>query len=187
MTALYIAGAVLGSLGLLALAPVAVEAAYEDGRFVLTGRAGPVPVKLFPREKTEAGNAEKSAEEKKKRSFRHLTPPVLRILADCGCRAFAKLIRRVRIGLLQARYTAGGPDPYRAAMAYARAGLAMEGVARLVENADLRADVDFDGAGPLFAGRVRIFARLGTVLWGAAGFGMDFLRKYLCYKRGKGE
>ena len=182
MTALYIVGAVLGALGALALAPVAVEAAYQDGCFMLTGRAGPVPVKLFPRKRTGAG---KAVERKGKRPSRRPSPPVLRMLADCGCKALAKLLRRVRIGLLQVHYTAGGPDPCRAAMAYARAGLAMEGVSRLVKNADLRADVDFDGDRPLFSGRLRISARLGTLFCGAAGFGMDFLRKYFRYKHGR--
>ena len=179
MTALFVIGAVLLLFCALAMTTVRIDGSYEDGVFTLTGWAGPVPVKLFPRRK----DREKGPERNARGPLRRLSAPMLRLLADCGCGFLGRIVPRSRVRKLRARYTAGGPDPYRAAMAYARAGVAMEGAARLVEGADLRADVDFEGGRPSFAGDISIGARLWALVWAAACFGTDFLRGYYRYKR----
>ncbi len=185
MTAIWIAGGILLFLGALALAPVRLEAAYANGVFTLTGRAGPVPVKLFPREEATGRELEEDAEREEKSLLRRVPLPVLRLLAQSERRPLGWLLRRARIDALRLRYTAAGPDPYAAAMAYARAGLAMEGVARMVSGADLRAEVDFDGARSKAEGRLAVSARLGQAVYAAACFGIAFLRGYYRYKREK--
>lgn len=170
-------------LGALALAPVRLEAAYANGIFTLTGRAGPVPVKLFPREEATGRELEEDAEREEKSLLRRIPLPVLRLLAQSGRRPLGWLLRRVRIVALRLRYTAAGPDPYAAATAYARAGLAMEGVARLVPGADLRAEVAFDAERSSLEGALALRVRSGQAVYAAACFGIAFLRGYYRYKR----
>ena len=86
---------------------------------------------------------------------------------------------------MRLRYTAAGPDPYGAVMAYARAGIAMQAVARMVRCAELRAEVDFGGSRPVLTGEISAGARAGEVVCWAVCFGMDFLRGYFRYKREK--
>lgn len=185
MTAIWIAGGILLFLGALALAPVRLEAAYGGGVFKLAGRAGPLPVKLFPREEATGRRLEKDSRRDVKDLLRRLPPPVLRLLAECGCRTFARLVRRVCVQTLRVRYLAAGPDPYGAVMAYARAGLAMEGIARMVPDADLRAEVDFDAATSSLDGEIALRVRFGQAVYAAACFGIAFLRGYYRYKREK--
>ncbi len=185
MTALCIAVGVLLFLCVLALTPVRLEAGYAHGVFTLTGRAGPVPVKLFPREAATGRELEKDAERDEKSLLRRVPLPVLRLLARSACRPIGWLLGRVRINSLRVRYLAAGPDPYAVVMSYARAGLAMEGIAHMVPNADLRAEIDFDGVRSKLEGRLALSARLGQAVYAAGCFGMDFLRKYYQYKREK--
>lgn len=187
MTALWTIGAVLACLAALALAPVRLEAAYGDGVFTLTGRAGPVPVKLFPREKATGRELERQSRRDMRELLRRLPPPVLGLLVRNGCRLFGRLARRARIRSLRLRYTAAGPDPFSAAMAYARAGVAMEGIARMVRNADLRAEVDFDGAPSRLTGGIALQAPFGEIVCAAVCFGIGFLRGYYRYNQRKKE
>ena len=95
-------------------------------------------------------------------------------------------MHRVQVKELRLRFIAAGPDPYKAAMAYARAGVAMEGLARLVEDAELHSDVDFDGERSTLDGRICVAARLGTIISAALCFGMAFLRGYFRYRKSEG-
>ena len=185
MTALCIAVGVLLFLCVLALTPVRLEAGYAHGVFTLTGRAGPVPVKLFPKEEATGRQLEKDAERDEKSLLRRVPLPVLRLLTQSACRPMGWLLGRVRINSLRVRYLAAGPDPYAVVMSYARAGIAMEGIAHMVPNADLRAEIDFDGVRSKLEGRLALSARLGQAVYAAGCFGMDFLRKYYQYKREK--
>lgn len=183
MTALWIVGGILLFLVALALTPVRVEAAYGDGVFTLTGRAGPVPVKLFPREKATGRELEKDARRDERNLLRRVPPPVLGLLVKSACPPVGRLLRRVRVRSLRLRYLAAGPDPYSAVIAYARAGVAMEGIARMIPGADLRAEVDLDGARSALEGEAAIQVRFGQAVYAAVCFGIAFLRGYYSYKR----
>lgn len=178
MTFLSILTAVAAAVLLLLLTPLRLNAAYKDGVFTLSGQAGPLTADLLPRKK-------RAKKPRGRGARRRIEPAVLRMAAECGCRAAGRLLRGARIYALWARYTAGGSDPADAVMAYARAGVAMEGIAAAVDCADLRADVDFDAGRSRFEGRIGISARLGTVLAAAFCFGIAFLRRYYQYKREK--
>ena len=167
----------------LALTPVGVEAAYGDGVFTLTGRAGPVPVKLFPRERATGRELEKDARRDERSLLRRLPPPVLVLLVKSACPPTERLLRRMRVSSLRLRYTAAGPDPCAAVMAYVRAGLVMERIAGSVGNADLRADVDLAGTRSVLDGEIAVRVRLGTVFYGLVCFGIGFLRGYYRYQR----
>lgn len=181
MTAIAIFSVLLLAAALLPLTPVRLSACYDKGVFTVTGKAGPVPVRLFPRERVQT--AERDADKDAKKLTERVSPQVLRMLAACSRQAACRLLRRTRIEVLRVRYTAAGPDPARAVMAYARAGIAMEAITAAVDCADLRADVDLEGDRSSFAGCIGIYLRLGTVLAAAFCFGIAFLRKYYQYKR----
>ncbi len=185
MTAICIAVGVPLLFCVLALAPVRLEAGYAHGVFTLTGRAGPVPVKLFPREAATGRELEKDAERDERSLLRRVPLPVLRLLARSACGPMGWLLGRVRINSLRLRYLAAGPDPCAAVMSYARAGLAMEGIAHMVPNADLRAEIDFDGTRSRLEGRLALSARLGQAVYAVGCFGIGFLRGYYRYKREK--
>lgn len=185
MTAIWIAGGILLCLCALALVPVRIEAGYAHGVFTITGRAGPVPVKLFPKEQATGRQLERDSRRDVKALLRKLPLPVLRLLAQSACCPLGWLLGRTRVRTLRVRYLAGGADPCAAAMAYARAGIAMEGVARMVPDADLRAEVDFDGARSALEGEIVLRARFGQAVYAAACFGMAFLRGYYQYQREK--
>lgn len=185
MTVLFILIVIAILAALLPLIPLRVNAACEDGVFTLSGRAGPVPVKLFPRQTARKKRVENDAAKDRKKLTERVPPPVLRMLLESGCETAGRFWRRARIYALRVRYTAGGSDPARAVMAYARAGVAMEGIAAAVDCADLRADVDLDGGRSRFAGQVGVTARLGSVLAALFCFGIAFLRRYYQYKREK--
>ena len=153
--------------------------------FTLSGWAGPLPVKLIPRQTARKKRAEKDVEKDTKKLTERVPPPVLRMLVSCLWQTAGRFWRKARIASLRARYTAAGPDPADAVMAYARAGIVMEAVAAAVDCADLRADVDFDACRTRFEGSVGISARLGSVLAAAFCFGIAFLRRYYQYKREK--
>ena len=182
MRAVIILAALVGAAELLLLLPVGLEARYAAGVFSLTARAGPVPIRLLPR------RAAKKETEPAKSAPRRVPKPSPAIAARCGLAALGCLRGRVWLSRLRVHYTAGGTDPYRAAMAYARAGLALESVAALcagrVKRTDLRAAVDFDGPAALEADALA-WSRAGFLLWAAGCFCFAILREY--YRQNKTE
>ena len=193
MTVYIILAAVILTATALILMPVGLDARYMGGKFSLTGRAGPVPVQIIPREKITEKELEKDAEKEGETLLDRLpSPPVLRLLIENGGKAAGRILCSVQVKVLRACFIAGGPDPYAAAMAYARAGVAMDGIARWaqgrVERAELRAGVDFDSGKAAFEGEMELTARLGRILYIAACFGIGFLRGYFrCKKTEKTE
>lgn len=175
---------VILAAALLPLLPLRLNAAYQDGVFTLSGRAGPLPVEIFPRRRAGKRRRKRGGSKSVKKLAR-LPLPVLRILAESGSDGLGRLLSRARVSGLRLRYTAAGPDPYRAVMNYARAGIAMEGLAAAIDGADLRAAVDLEGGPSSFSGRIGVTVRLGTVLAAFFCFGIGFLRRYYQYKREK--
>ncbi len=188
MRAVIITAALVGAADMLLLLPVGLEARYAAGAFSLTAHAGPVPVRLLPREpvKKEARAADRDIKDVLRRAPR----PVLAIAARCGLAAAKRLRGRVRMKKLRLRFTAGGEDPGRAVMAYARAGLALEGVHALcagrVERLDLCARTAFGGPTALEA-EASARTRLGFLLWAGIIFCFAFFREYYRYKRRKDD
>ncbi len=183
MTAIIVLAALIGAVDLLLLLPVGLDARYRSGELSLTARAGPVRVKLLPREPVK--RQARAADRDVKDLLRRVPGPVLRAGAGSLPRAAGHLHGRVRLRRLIVRFTAGGDDPCRAVMAYARAGIAMEGVRRLCPargEIDLRTDVDFGGK-TSFVGQAAADARLGYVLAAAICFGAPVLREYYRYRR----
>lgn len=181
-----IGAALIGAADLLLLLPVGLEARYGAGGLTLTVKVGPVPFRILPR-KPAKGPARGRARGKK-RLWRRVPLPVLRRTAGRLPRALAYLRGSVRLLRLRLHFTAGGDDPCRAAMAYARACLALEGIGRLCGpggRADLRAEADFGGA-TVFDGEASVRVCLGHVLAAALCMGLAILREYYRYQKTEG-
>lgn len=180
MTALIVIGAVVSVLLLAGLVPAALDAAYEDGRFSLTVRLGPVPV--------SAGGAGKKAPKKPEKPRREPPSlPVLKILAKNAYNTLCRVVSRLRVEVLKIHFTAAWPDPGVTAMAYAGAGTAMEALLEIggdrIERPDLRAEVDFEGGSPLLDCRIRLSLRLYRLAGEGLRFGFGLLRDYIKLKR----
>lgn len=183
MTALFI---VLGALALLSLVPLGADIVYDgaDG-FSPSLRVWLVPIRPGGK-KTDGKKSEKAgAPAKKKRR-----PPslgVIKLLLVHGYGALCRLVKRARVDILCLRFTAAGPDPAAAAMEYAAAGSALDGLRLMgegrVRRLELRADVDFDGARPILTLHVRAGLRLGALIGIGLRFGAGFLWDYMHLKR----
>ena len=158
-----------------------LEAAYEDKKFTLTARTGPVPIKLLPRER--AKKLERQGEREAKHLWQRYPKPVLKLLAENGFRAAKGLWPYVAVDVLRVHITAGGGDPYRAVLAYGRAGVLLEALGARFENADLHVRADLDGGPSVYEGRVRLRTRMGNLIGAAVSFGTGFLRGYFLYRR----
>ena len=179
MRLLIALAALVAAADLVLMTPVRVHLRFSGGKPSVTAEIG--PMRLWPRKK-----ARRQGTGRRKSLLRRVPPRVLCAGVRRGLSAAARLLRRTRLTAVRVRFTAGGDDPYRAAMAYGRAGLALEGIGRLwadsAADADLRAEMAPGGRTQLDA-EVRAAARLGTVAWAAAGFSFAVLREYYCYKK----
>ncbi len=150
MTGWAVFGIVIPSLVLLGAIPVGVDASWGQGTFSLKIRVGPFPFRALPK-RPESGKRRHKIPfpGKDKEEPVRLPLPVLKALVLRGCDALCRAVRRARVDTLRIRYTAAGPDPYEAALAYGAAGTAMEGLLALaggrIADPDLRADVEVDG------------------------------------------
>ena len=178
MRLLIALAALVAAAGIVLMTPVRVHVRFSGEKLSVTAGIG--PMHLRPREK-----ARRQGTGRKKGLLRRVPPRVLYAGIRRGLDAAAMLLRRTRLTALRVRFTAGGDDPFRAAMACGRAGLALEGIGRLCAGADLRAEMAPGGRTQLDA-EVRAVARLGTVAWAAAGFCFAVLREYYCYKKTEG-
>ena len=153
-------------LAALLAMPVRMELTYDGDALTMTGQLGPLSLPLLPRPGKRA------------KRERRLT----RLLWENGGTAIYKVIGSLHIEFLRVRFTAGGPDPYDAAMAYAHMGAALEALdhfaAGRIEETDLRADVDFSGGDTVLDSCMRLRAHLFHVLRAGFCFGTGFLRGY---------
>lgn len=151
-------------------APVRVDLGYDGQRLTMICRLGPVSLRLLPRPKRR-GTGEQGPKRR-----------LARLMWANGGEAVYKLIGSMHIELLRIHFTAGGPDVFDAAMAYAHMGAAMEALdhfaAGRIERTDLRAGVDFSGGETVLDGRMRLRARLFHVLRAGFRFGTGCLRAY---------
>lgn len=188
MRLVMILAALAGTADLLLLLPVTIGARYAAGVFSLTAKAGPLTVRLLPKKRMR--RQAETADRQTKSLLRRVPGPVMRASVRRGLAALGCLRGRVRLTQMRLRFTAGGRDAYSAVMAYAGAGLVMEGVRALcagrVGQTDLRTDADFDGPTALDAAAA-VQIRLGFLLWSGIYFCFAFFREYYRYKRRKDD
>ena len=182
MTFCLVLGAVLVALIGFACLPVRMDAQYDGDVFSMVGKVGPVPVHLLPKRKAQSRSKKRKLSPKKEISG---------LFLENGGQILYKAMAVMKIELLRVHFTAAGPDPYDAAMAYAQMGVMMEALehfsAGRVENTDFRADVDFEGQRTVLDGRIRLRARMFHVINALFRFGTGFLRGYFRYSSAKTE
>ena len=166
MTAYIILGAAALALTAGALCPVKLEGEYAAGKLTLLGRAGPVRLPL-----AGPGRREKRPERPAGAGRGIPAPALWAMAAKSAGRAGGVFLRRVRVEVLRLRFVAGGDDPFRAVMAYAREGMAMS------------ASVDLEGGAASLECRICLWIRLWGAAEAAVCFGTDFLREYFRYRR----
>ena len=121
MRLLIALAALVAAADLVLMTPVRVHLRFSGGK--LSVAAGIGPIRIRPRKKTQ-----RQGTGRRKSLLRRVPPRVLCAGVRRGLSAAARLLRRTRLTAVRVRFTAGGDDPYRAAMAYGRAGLALEGI-----------------------------------------------------------
>lgn len=189
MSAMIVIGAVVLALLLIGAARTAVDAAYQDGRLILTARLGMIPIRVNgesagKKKRAPKGKGETPPEKKR----RKLPPwPLLEALLKNGYNTLCRVVSRLRVDILKIHFTSAWEDPCITAMAYAGAGTAMETLLQLGESRiarpDLLAVADFDGSQPVIDCHIRLSVRLYQLLGAAACFGFGFLRDYMRLKK----
>lgn len=147
---------------LIAILRVGARATLEEGEFSLRILAGPVKLKLLPKDEDKAKKLKKpkkkpeeppkeeeEKEEKPKRKLK-ITMELVRTALSALGDALGRLRRKLSIDLLTIRYTVASDDPYSAAMTYGYASAAVGALMPVIENifkvkkSDIRTDVTFD-------------------------------------------
>ena len=189
MKALLILGVVALILILIGLIPLGVDAAWRENDLTVALRIWLFRLRLGGRKEKkpkENGTAEASADQPKKEKKRP-SRPLIRILAENGCRTLFRLVSRHRTDLLRVHFTSAFPDPAATALAYGAAGAVMEGILNAggarIRHRDLRADVDFQRSEPEIDARICVTVRVYQILGEALRFGYGFLRDYIRNKR----
>ena len=190
MTWLIILGAVLLALTVLNLLSVAVDAFYENKKFSVDARIGPVKFFVRPRVRKVMKKAKKEQEklqeevQEGKTELKDLYP-----YGKLALRTLKKFFRRLKIGVLKLHFTAAGPDPYGTAMAYIGAGTALEAVQDIagsrVRELDLRAGTDFDAESPVVEARICLTIRVCYLVAVGVYFGVGYLRVKRNCRKGK--
>lgn len=190
MRALIVIGSIMLVFFLIGLIPLGVSAAYDADGFALSLRVWLFSIRLGsgkekPVQSKKSPQKEKGGQVKKKRELPPI--PVLKLLASNGYALLCRLVSRLRVEILKIHFVSSFPDPCHTAMAYAAAGMAMDGLLRVGEgrivHPDLRADVDFDADKPLIDICLCLTVRIGQMLAAALRFGAGVLRDYLKYKK----
>lgn len=186
MTAWIVIGAILLLLLLIGQVPLAADVVWNADGFGFSARVWFFPLRL------EGGAARGSAPKEKKKSparEKKALPsrPILKILVINGYHTLCRIVSRLRTDILKVHFTAASADPSAAAMMYAAAGTAMDGLLRAggdrISHPDLRATVDFESETPAVDLHLRLSIRVRQAVGAALGFGYGFLRDYLRLKR----
>lgn len=188
MTVLIGLASAVMALDLILLLPVGLTARYAGGRMTLSLRAGPVAVMRRP--KQDARPSPRTHRRNILDRARSIPRPLLRAAAEQAMKAWRRYEKRVRVDLVHLHVTAGGPDPYAAAMAYARAGAALEGIKALWEDravrTELQARADFFGGKTALEAGLGLTVRLGYLLGAGICFGTGLLGAYFRYRKTEG-
>lgn len=183
-------GIVLAILLILGLIHVGVRGEYSAEGYFLDAYAGPVTVRLFPREK-KAEKKKKPEKEKnqsaegEKQKKKGADLPFLMELISAGIEALGRFCRHLRIRKMIVHFTAASEDPFSAAMQFggASAGAGyLTAVIRQnfrVKKLELYTDVDFEAAKP----SVYAAFHAGIPVWAVCGIGIRFLIRFLKVKK----
>ena len=186
---------VLAVIVFLALLRFGISVEYgADGVFV-TARAGPIPIRIFPRKaKLEKAKKKKIKKAKKKKIVHEQKKPgglkgFLDILSTVK-NTLGRLRRRLLIRDLTIRFTAANNDPSKTAMTYGAANAAfgvilpaLEKVFR-IKRRDLRAYANFYDAAP----SIYVKASVSLAVWEAVYIALALLpliRKRVSPARGQ--
>ena len=166
---------------IIALLRVGARATLSEGVFSLSILAGPVKLKLLPKDEDEAKKQKKEApkpekpkmeapegpaEEKPKRKLKITMELITTALSALGD-ALGRLRRKISIDLLTIHYTAASGDPFSAAMTYGCASAAVGALMPVIENifkvkkSDVGAAVTFDAT----EADIYIDAQLTIAIW----------------------
>ncbi len=186
---IVLASAVM-ALDMILLLPVGLTARYAGGEMTLVLRAGPVAVKRLGWRAGAKKEAGRTARRSVPDILRDTPLPLLRMGAEQVLMVWRRYKKRVRVDLVRLHITAGGADPYAAAMAYAWAGMVLEGAAALCADravpAELRARADFSGGPTALEAGLGLTVRLGYILGAGICFGTGLLRAYFRYRKTEG-
>ena len=186
-------GIVLGVLLFLGLIHVGVRGEYSAEGYYLDVYAGPVTVRLFPKEEKKE-KKEKQEKEKKqpaegeKEKKKGADLPFLLELISAAVEAIGRFCRHLRIRKMIVHFTSASEDPYSAAMMFggASAGAGyLTAVIRQnfhVRKLELYTDVDFEAAKP----SVYAAFHAGIPVWAVCGIGIRFLIRFLKAKKSPG-
>lgn len=165
---------------LIAVLRVGARATLSEGVFSLKILAGPVKLKLLPKDedrakkpgkekpKTEEKPQEQKPEaEKKPKPKIKITMELVRTVLSAVGDALGRLRRKLSIDVLTVHYTVASDDPYSAAMTYGYASAAVGALMPVIENifkvkkSDVGAAVTFDTA----EADLYIDAQLTIAIW----------------------
>ena len=191
MTALIVIAAILLVLTLIGRIPLAADVVWNAAGFGFSARVWFFTIRLGgSAESGEAKDKEPRPKDKKETPAKEKKMPswpVLKILIQNGYRTLCRLLSRLRADILKVHFTAASADPSTAAMMYAAAGTAMDGLLRVggdrISHPDLRASVDFDSETIVIDLHLRLSIRVYQAVGAALGFGWGFLRDYWKLKK----
>ena len=187
---MIVLGIVLGVLIILGLIHVGVRGEYSAEGYFLDVYAGPLTIRLFPKDTKEEKKKEAKKEKKQpvtgdreKKQGADLT--FLMELVSAGIEALGMFCRHLRIRKMIVHFTAASEDPFSAAMQFggASAGAGyLTAVIRQnfhVRKLELYTDVDFEAKKPA------VFASFhaGIPVWAVCCIGIRFLIRFFKAKK----
>jgi len=178
---------VLGFLSVLGLIHVGVKGEYSAEGYFLNVYAGPVSIRILPKEEKKA-KKEKTKKEKKPQTEQTEKKPkkgadmaFLLELISAGVEALGRFCGHLRIRRLAVHYTAASADPYSAAMQFGGASAGAGYLTAIlrrhfhVRKLELYTDVDFEANKPT----VYAAMQAGIPVWAVVSIGVRFLVRFL--------
>lgn len=197
MTVLWVLGILLCAVLILCQLRIGVQVVYQGGTVRVDVRLGPVSFPIVsPQErpqKAEAQPAEQSGAQSAERTGRTLPKIGLEDVRDAAAalwqplkRALDRTRRGIRIDPFRISLILGGAaDPAETAERYgylqAAIWTGMPVLERILQIPDpqIHTDIDFDAGNTVMEIRLRISARIGTLLGVAAGIAVPVIRWFL--------
>ena len=189
----------LGSLVLLAIAPVGAHVRYNSDGILLQIVAGPARITILPAKKKDKKTKEKkpkpkkekpaapkkpgTSEEKKEENGGSITDflPLLQIALDF----LGAFRRKLRVDRLELKLILAGGDPASLGINYGKAWAAGGNLMPLLERIfvikkrDVEVECDFAGSQTLIIARLQITITIGRIVSMAVRYAIRALREYL--------
>ncbi len=183
----------------LAVLPLGVSAVYGEAGAQVAIIAGPVHIRLFPKNKKKKPEKPKEKKEKPAKPAKSAPPaenketggsitdflPLVRTALDF----VGEFRRKLRVNDLQLRLTMAGDDPCDLGVNYGRAwaavGNLMPRLERLfvIKKRDIRVDCDFTAEKTTIFARLDLTITLGRLLSLAVRYGVRALREFLAIQK----